>query len=41
MVSDPDNKFQTIFENMEHPIYIADPETYEILYANKILKNCG
>ena len=33
-----DSKFQNIFDNIEHPIYISDPETYEILYANNVLK---
>ncbi|HEC76392.1 MAG TPA: PAS domain S-box protein [Thermoplasmatales archaeon] len=28
----------SIFEGIDEPIYIADPETYEILYANKSLK---
>lgn len=26
-----------IFDSVEEPVYIADPETYEILYANKAL----
>ncbi|KAA0002219.1 MAG: PAS domain-containing protein [Thermoplasmata archaeon] len=28
----------SIFEGIDEPIYVVDPETYEILYANKALK---
>ncbi len=28
----------SIFEGIDEPIYVADPETYEILYANKALR---
>ncbi len=28
----------SIFEGIDEPIYVADPETYEILFANKTLK---
>jgi len=32
-------QFLSIFDSIEEPIYITDPKTYEILYANKALKN--
>jgi len=28
----------SIFEGIDEPIYVADPETYEILFANKTIK---
>lgn len=28
----------SIFENIDEPVYIIDPGTYEILYVNKVLK---
>lgn len=34
-----DKKFQGIFDEMEYIIYISDPDTYEILYVNKITEN--
>ncbi|MBD3342108.1 MAG: PAS domain S-box protein [Candidatus Lokiarchaeota archaeon] len=32
-----DFKYRAIFDNMDQPIYIADPCNYEILYANNVL----
>jgi len=29
----------SIFDSIEEPIYVADPETYEILFTNRVLKN--
>lgn len=34
-----DIKFKAIFDKIDEPIYISDPETYEILYVNDILRN--
>ncbi|MDQ7778287.1 MAG: MEDS domain-containing protein [Planctomycetota bacterium] len=31
-------QFLSILEGIDHPIYVADPETYEILYVNNALK---
>lgn len=28
----------SIFDGMDHPVYVSDPDTYEILYANQTLK---
>ena len=34
-MQDLDIKFQAIFDYLDHPVYISDPKTYEILYFNK------
>ena len=31
-------EFLEIFDEIDAPVYVADPETYEILYANKAIK---
>ena len=31
-------EFLEIFDGIDAPVYVADPETYEILYANKAFK---
>ena len=28
----------SIFESIDEPIYVADPQTYELLYTNKVIK---
>jgi PAS domain S-box-containing protein len=38
-MSEKDLKFKKIFEGMEQAIYISDPETYEILYVNKAMRD--
>jgi hypothetical protein len=30
--------FKEIFDNFVEPVYIVDPENYQILYVNKVLK---
>ena len=32
------SEFLEIFDEIDAPVYVADPETYEILYANKAIK---
>jgi len=28
----------SVFDSMDHPVYVSDPDTYEVLYANLTLK---
>ncbi len=39
MTDEPNMDFQNLFEYIQHPIYISDPNTYEILYANEAIQN--
>jgi len=32
------NEFIAFFDEIDEPVYVADPQTYEILYANKKIK---
>ncbi len=38
MSSQIDLKFRSILDKMDQPIYISDPDTYEILYVNEKMK---
>ncbi len=38
MVIKKEIDFRVIIDNIDQPIYIVDPETYRILYANKIIQ---
>jgi hypothetical protein len=35
-------KFYTLFDGLDEPVYVSDPDTHEILFANKkIREKCG
>ena len=45
LAKQPEREFRTtyqqllsIFESIDEPIYVADPQTYEVLYVNKAIK---
>lgn len=32
-------QLKSIFDSLDYPVYVSDPESYELLYVNKFLKN--